>query len=122
MEAQQAVIVKAEHNWVKIAGVTTVIGGLGYYLYKKYGKENIPEIRDVLKLIDILKSLGVEVERIARIGRSDRIVAVDNGDPGYSQGPLSTDWTVTNGVGYGTPSDVASVPAGVGSKTATFFT
>ncbi len=28
--------------------------------------ENIPEIRDVLKLIDILKSLGVEVERIEK--------------------------------------------------------
>ena len=28
--------------------------------------ENIPEIRDVLKLIDILKGLGVEVERISK--------------------------------------------------------
>lgn len=28
--------------------------------------ENIPEIRDVLKLIDILKNLGVEVERIEK--------------------------------------------------------
>lgn len=28
--------------------------------------ENIPEIRDVLKLIDLLKSLGVQVERIER--------------------------------------------------------
>ena len=28
--------------------------------------ENIPEIRDVLKLIDLLKSLGVKVERIER--------------------------------------------------------
>ena len=28
--------------------------------------ENIPEIRDVLKLIDIIKSLGVEVERIQK--------------------------------------------------------
>ncbi len=28
--------------------------------------ENVPEIRDVLKLIDIIKSLGVEVERIQK--------------------------------------------------------
>ena len=28
--------------------------------------KNIPEIRDVLKLIDLLKSLGVKTQRIAR--------------------------------------------------------
>ena len=28
--------------------------------------ENIPEIRDVLKLIDLLKGLGVEVKRIKK--------------------------------------------------------
>ena len=28
--------------------------------------DNIPEIRDVLKLIELLKNLGVEVERIDR--------------------------------------------------------
>ncbi len=28
--------------------------------------ENIPEIRDVLKLIELLKNLGVKVERIER--------------------------------------------------------
>jgi UDP-N-acetylglucosamine 1-carboxyvinyltransferase len=33
---------------------------------KDFRIENIPEIRDVLKLIDILKNLGVEVERIEK--------------------------------------------------------